>query len=108
MTALVAQSPPHAGAQLTMTLPTTGAVDTCPTGANLSLLVVGPSSASATVALPVPTFDGLAVTSRSVTVASGQTWLVPLPSSVYGPGPITLTWSGTLTASAEAVIVTAG
>jgi spore germination protein YaaH len=91
-----------------MTLPTTGAVDTCPTGANLSLLVVGPSSASATVALPIPTFDGQAVTARSVTVPTGQTWLIPLPSSVYGPGPITLTWSGTLTASAEAVVATAG
>jgi hypothetical protein len=91
-----------------MTLPTTGAVDTCPTGDGLSLLVVGPSSASATVALPIPNFDGQTVTARSVTVASGQTWLIPLPQSVYGVGPITLTWSGTLTASAEAVIRTGG
>jgi hypothetical protein len=104
MTALAAQSPTHAGQQLTMTTPTTGAVDTAPTGPGLSLLVVGPSSASATVALPVPTYDGLAVTARSVTIPSGQVWLIPLPDTVYGPGPIVLTWSGTLTAATEAVV----
>jgi hypothetical protein len=106
MTALVAQSTAHAGAQITTTLPTTGAVDTCPTGDNLSLVVVGPSSASATVALPIPNFDGQAVTARSVTIPSGQTWSIPLPTAVYGPGPITLTWSGTLTAAQEFVLRT--
>jgi hypothetical protein len=106
MTALAAQSMPHAGAQVATTLPTTGAVDTCPTGTGLSLIVVGPSSASATVALPIPTFDGQAVTARSVTVPSGQTWAIPLDPNVYGPGPITLTWSGTLTASQEYVLRT--
>jgi|SRR6516164_1776719 hypothetical protein len=108
MTAYAIQSPPHAGAQLTMTLPTTGAVDTWPTGANVSAFIQGPSSATATVSLPIPTFDGQAVTARSVTVASGQTWFVPLPPSVYGVGPITVTWSGTLTASAVAIITSVG
>jgi hypothetical protein len=106
MTALTAQSTAHAGAQITTTLPTTGAVDTCPTGTGLSLVVVGPSSASATVALPIPAFDGQAVTARSVTIASGQIWSIPLDPTVYGPGPITLTWSGTLTASQEFVLRT--
>lgn len=108
MTALAAQNPPHAGAQITTTLPTTGSVDTCPTGDGLSLIVVGPSSASATVSLPIPNFDGQAVTARSVTVASGQTWAIPLPVAVYGNGPITLTWSGTLTAAQEYVLRTGG
>src|SRR5215831_4658022 len=99
MTAYALQTPAHAGLQLTGVLPTTGAVDTCPTGANIVMVVVGPSSASATVAIPVPNVDGLAVTARSVTIASGQTWAIPMPSTVYGPGPVTLTWSGTLTAS---------
>jgi hypothetical protein len=106
MTALTAQSTAHAGAQITTTTPTTGAVDTCPTGQGLSLVVIGPSSASATVALPIPTFDGQAVTARSVPLASGQVWSVPLDPTVYGPGPITLTWSGTLTASLEFVLRT--
>ena len=104
MTAYTLQTPSHAGLQLTPTTPTTGAVDTCPTGANIVMVIVGPSSASATVAIPVPNVDGLAVTSRSVTIASGQTWTVPMPSTVYGPGPVTLTWSGTLTAATVNVI----
>jgi hypothetical protein len=33
---------------------------------------------------------------------------VPMPSSVYGPGPVTLTWSGTLTASSVNVVTVAG
>jgi hypothetical protein len=106
MTALTAQSTAHAGAQITTTLPTTGAVDTCPTGTGLSLVIIGPSSATATVSLPVPTFDGLAVTARQVTVGTGQVWSIPLDPAVYGPGPITLTWSGTLTASQEFVLRT--
>jgi hypothetical protein len=33
---------------------------------------------------------------------------VPLPPSVYGVGPITVTWSGTLTASAVAIVTSVG
>lgn len=106
MTAYSLQTPPHSGAQVTTVTPTTGAVDTCPTGPYVTLCITGPSSASATVAIPLPSYDGQAVTARSVTVPSGQTWQVPLPASVYGPGPLTLTWSGTLTACT--VYVTAG
>jgi len=104
MTAYSIQTAPHAGLQLTPTTPTTGAVDTCPTGANIAMVIAGPSSASATVAIPLPAYDGQAVTARSVTVATGQTWIVPMPSAVYGPGPVTLTWSGTLTAATVNVI----
>jgi hypothetical protein len=106
MTAYALQNAPHAGLQLTPTTPTTGSVDTCPTGANIGLLIVGPSSASATLAIPVPNVDGLAVTARSVTIATGQTWLVPMPSAVYGPGPVTLTWGGTLTACVVYLVAT--
>ena len=105
MTAFSVQAPGHGGAVITLTLPTTGAVDTVPTGPGIGLWVVGPSSASATVAIPIPNVDGTqAVTARSVTISTGTSQLIPLPSSVYGAGPITLTWSGTLTASAVAVI----
>ena len=106
MTALAVQSPPHAGQQLTMTTPTTGAVDTIPTGAGLGLLILA-GSGSATVTIPIPNFDGQAVTGRLITVASGNTpWSVPLPPSVYGPGPVTLTWGGTLTGVTYAVVTT--
>ena len=105
MTAFTVQAPPHAGAVITLTLPTTGSVDTVPTGPGIGLWVVGPSSASATVAIPIPNVDGTqAVTARSVTIATATSQLIPLPSTVYGTGPITLTWSGTLTAAGVAVI----
>jgi hypothetical protein len=66
---------------------------------------VGPSSASATVTIPIPNVDGTqAVTGRAVTIATATSQLIPLPSSVYGTGPVTVTWSGTLTAAVVAVI----
>lgn len=104
MTAYALQTPAHAGLTLSSTTPTTGAVDTCPTGANIVMFIVGPSSASASVAIPVPNVDGLAVTSRSFSVASGAIGVIPMPSTVYGPGPVTLTWSGTLTACTVNVV----
>jgi hypothetical protein len=105
MTAFAVQAPGHGGAVITLTAPTTGSVDTVPTGAGIGLWVVGPSSASATVAIPIPAVDATqAVTPRSVTIATATSQLIPLPSTVYGTGPITLTWSGTLTACVVAVI----
>ena len=105
MTALATQSPGHAGLQLTMTTPTTGAVDTVATGANISLLILA-GSGTATVTIPIPNVDSTqAVTGRLVTIATGNTpWSVPLPSSVYGTGPVTLTWGGTLTGITYAVV----
>lgn len=105
MTAFAVQGPGHAGAVITLTAPTTGAVDTVPTGQGIGLWVVGPSSASANVTIPIPNVDGTqAVTGRNVVIATGTSALIPLPSSVYGPGPITLTWAGTLTACTCAVV----
>lgn len=98
MTALAVQGPAHAGAQITPTTPTTGAVDTIPTGAGIALLILA-GSGSANVTIPIPNVDGSqTVTGRNVVIASGNTpWLVPVPDSVYGPGPVTVTWAGTLT-----------
>jgi hypothetical protein len=106
MTAFAVQAPGHGGAKITMVLPTTGAVDTVPTGPNIALLVTAPSSASMNVTIPIPNVDATqAVTGRNVVIAAADTpWLIPLPSSVYGAGPVTLTWAGTLTASGVAVV----
>ena len=105
MTAFSVQAPGHGGAVITLTAPTTGAVDTVPTGPGIGLWVNGPSSASATVAIPLPNVDGTqAVTPRSTTISTATSQLIPLPSSVYGAGPVTVTWSGTLTAATVAVI----
>jgi hypothetical protein len=107
MTALALQSPGHAGLQLSMTTPTTGAVDTVPTGAGIGMLILA-GSGTGTVTIPIPNVDGTqAVTGRLVTIASGNTpWSVPLPSTVYGVGPVTLTWGGTLTGITYAVVTT--
>lgn len=105
MTAFAVQAPGHGGAALTLTAPTTGSVDTVPTGAGIGLLVVGPSSASANVTIPIPNVDGTqTVTGRNVVISTGTTALIPLPSTVYGTGPVTVTWAGTLTACTCAVI----
>ena len=105
MTAFTVQAPGHGGAVITLTAPTTGSVDTVPTGTGIGLWVVGPSSASATVAIPIPNVDATqTVTARSVTINTATSQLIPLPSTVYGTGPVTLTWSGTLTACVVAVI----
>jgi len=105
MTAFTVQGPPHAGAVITLTAPTTGAVDTLPTGAGIGLWVVGPSSASANVTIPIPNVDGTqAVTGRNVVISTGTSALIPLPATVYGTGPVTVTWAGTLTACVCAVI----
>ena len=105
MTALAVQGPAHAGAQMTMTTPTTGAVDTIPTGQGLGLLILA-GSGTGNVTIPLPNVDGSqAVTGRQVTIASGNTpWIVPVPDSVYGTGPVTVTWGGTLTGITYAVI----
>lgn len=106
MTAFAVQSPTHAGLKFTMTAPTTGSVDTVPTGPGIGLLVLAPSSASANVTIPIPNVDGTqAVTGRNVVFTSGDApQMVPLPSSVYGTGPVTLTWAGTLTGCTCAVV----
>jgi hypothetical protein len=106
MTAFSVQGPAHAGMKFTMTAPTTGTVDTVPTGPGIGLLVLAPSSASANVTIPIPNVDGTqSVTGRNVVVNTGDTpWVIPLPSSVYGPGPVTLTWAGTLTGCTVAVV----
>ncbi len=107
MTALAVQSPTHAGQQLSMTTPTTGAVDTVPTGAGVGLLILA-GSGSGNVTIPIPNVDGTqAVTGRNVVIASGNTpWSVPLPPSLYGPGPVTVTWAGTLTGITYAALMT--
>jgi hypothetical protein len=100
------QTPPHAGAQITYTAPPASG-DVAPTGSGIGLLVRSPS-ATITVSLPMLSFDGVTVGPRVVTVTSGQDWLIPLPSSVYGSPSVILTYSGTLTSVQVAVITTPG
>lgn len=106
MTAYTVQSPAHAGATVTLIAPggTTG--DTAPTGSGIALLAVNGATV-ATVTIPVPTVDGLTVTSRVVTLTASVPTIIPLPSSVYGTAPVALTYSNvtTLTGGATGVAV---
>jgi hypothetical protein len=102
MTTYAVQTPVHAGTQYTWVTPTTG--DLAPTGPANYLRVFNGSASSITVTLPVPSFDGLTVTSRAVTVpastlAAPNPVDIPLPPSVYGTGTVAVTYSATATVS---------
>lgn len=92
MTAYTIQAPGHAGAAITMSAPSGTASDTTPTGDHYGLLVNNVGSAAITVVLPISaTYDGLSVTSRTVSVpgtaaagALGGWEVIPVPSAVYG------------------------
>jgi hypothetical protein len=74
-----------------------------PTGQGIGLLVVNNSTtASMTVVLPVsPTYDGLPVSNRVVTVPAGVgpagvnagVALIPVPDNVYGVGTTAVQYS---------------
>ena len=92
------QNPSHAGGQLTpVTPPANG--DTVPCGNGIGLLVTNPTAnGTITVAMTASalSLDGLTAPTRTVTIPQATTWLIPLPSNVYG-SIVTLTWTGTLT-----------
>lgn len=90
------QVSPHAGLALALVTPASG--DLAPTAAGNGLLVINPSGGtSITVSLPLPASDGQTVTPRVITIPAGQTWLIPLPASVYGTANVPVTYTGTLT-----------
>jgi hypothetical protein len=51
--------------------------------------------------------DGVTVGPRVITVTQATSWLVPLPSTVYG-STVTLTYTGTLGTVGVSVIATPG
>lgn len=105
MSTYAVQGPPHAGVQLQMATPggTTG--DLCPAGPGIALLVNNASAGTVTLTLPItPTYDGLAVASRTVAVPPGWT-PVPLPSTVYGQGPQPVNYSSIGSVSVAAITI---
>jgi hypothetical protein len=101
------QSPPHAGAAITYVSPPASG-DIAPCGSGLGLIVVNPTAnGTVTVSLPGTPDDGLTVGPRVVSIPQATTWLIPLPSWVYG-STVTLTYTGTLTTVQVAVITTPG
>lgn len=113
MTTYALQGPPHAGATITTQTPGGTAGDLAPTGQGIGLLVLnGGTAASVTVTLPLtPTYDNLAVASRTVVVPAGVgpsnplagVSLIPLPDNVYGTGTTSVIYS-TITNVSVAVI----
>jgi hypothetical protein len=93
------QGPPHAGATIALTVPSGLTGDLATTGQGIGLLVLNEGGTAITVTLAVtPTYDGLGVTSRTVTVpiAAGAVpgvTLIPLPDSVYGVGTTAIQYS---------------
>ena len=96
MATYAVQSPPHAGAAVTLQAPggTTG--DLAPTGSGIALLVVNGATPTTVTLVPVP-FDGLTVGTRSVTIGATSTNLIPLPSSVYGAGTVAVGYGNVTT-----------
>ena len=102
MTAYTLQGPGHAGAAITMAAPSGTASDTCPTGDHFGLLVNNVGSAAITITIPItPTYDGLAIAARTVSVpgtaatgsALGGWEMIPMPSAVYGVAPQAIQYS---------------
>jgi hypothetical protein len=102
MATYAVQTPVHQAVALTVVTPASG--DLAPTGPANYLMVFNGSASPITVTLPIPSFDGQAVTSRAVTVAASTLAApvfvpIPVPASVYGPGTVAVTYSATATVS---------
>lgn len=107
------QGPAHTGAAISQQVPGGTVGDLMPTGQGIGLLVSNMSTtASMTVVLPVtPTYDGLAVANRVVTVpaATGPAGLapglalIPVPDSVYGVGTTAVQYSTVTSVTVAAI-----
>jgi hypothetical protein len=99
-------SPPHAGQSFAWTQPGGVSGDIAPTGSGIALFVMNGATPTTVTLVALP-FDGLVVTTRSVTVPASQLTIVPLPSSVYGAGTVAVGYGNvtTLTGGATGVAV---
>jgi hypothetical protein len=102
MATYTVQSPPHAGAAITLQAPGGTSGDLAPTGSGVALLVSNGATPTTVTLVALP-FDGLVVTTRSVAIGATSTNLIPLPSSVYGAGTVGVGYANvtTLTGSAN-------
>jgi hypothetical protein len=106
MTTYALQSPPHAGATLSMVAPGGVTGDQAPTGSGIGLLVNNSGTFITAVTLPlVPTYDGLGIANRVVTIQPASIAMIPLPSSVYGVGTTGVNFSQVTGVTVAAVTV---
>lgn len=96
MATYAVQSPPHAGALITVQAPggTTG--DLAPTGSGIALYVSNGATPTTVTLVPLP-FDNLTVGTRSVAIAAASQYLIPLPASVYGAGTVSVGYANVTT-----------
>ncbi len=106
MATYAVNSPPHAGASYSFAAPGGVSGDLAPTGSGIALFVMNGATPTAVTLVALP-FDGLTVTTRSVTVPASQLTVIPLPPSVYGTGTVAVGYSNvtTLTGGATGVVV---
>src|SRR6266568_2684017 len=90
------QSPPHAGAAISLQAPggTTG--DLAPTGSGVALLVVNGATPTSVTLVPLA-FDGMTVTFPAITIAANSVYEIPLPASVYGAGLVAVIYANVTT-----------
>jgi hypothetical protein len=95
MAALTTQVVPHAGTNPVTATTGLGGVSghTTPCGAGLGLMLINGTAATCVITMHVPaatTFDGLAITNRTVTLpaTSGAITIIPLPALTYAD-PVT-------------------
>jgi hypothetical protein len=112
MTAYGIQAPGHAGLTLAPVAPSGTIGDTAPTGDHYGLLVQNQNPNPVSVVLPLtPTYDGLGIASRVVSVggtaaagsALGCFEIIPLPSAVYGVAPQAIQYSAAGSVNVAAV-----
>ena len=97
------QGPPHAGSLITLSAPAGTSGDLAPTGQGVGLLVFCGATGT-TVTLPVtPTYDGLAVASRTFVLTAGQYAILPLPDNVYGVGTTAVNYANITTVTVAAI-----
>jgi len=100
MTTYAIQTPAHAGTAVTYAAPsgTTGDLaPTGPVGGPGVALAVNNGATPTTVLLTALGVDGLPGAVRTVTIPATSTVLIPLLASVYGPGPIPVTYGNITT-----------
>jgi hypothetical protein len=106
MTTYALQTPTHAGTPIVYAAPsgTTGdlAPTSLPNAAGIALMVNNGATPT-TVLLTALSVDGLPGAVRTVTIPATSTVPIPLLASVYGPGPIPVTYGNitTLTGSSN-------
>lgn len=114
MTTYAVQGPAHAGAQITLSAPSGTTGDFAPTGVHQGLLVSNGNGGAISVVLPiVPTYDGLAVANRVVTIPGtantlagvAQFEIIPLPNAVYGVAPTPVQYSAICTTTVAAITI---